>query len=166
MSDDVVCDGKYVTLSYTIVDPQGTVVEHHDLPIGYVYGSDTQLIGNLDKAIVGRREGEEVELTIPPEEGFGERIENLTFTDDINNVPEEFRRIGAEVQMQNDRGEARTFYVTRIEDGKLTVDGNHPLAGKELQVTVKIHEVRDTQPGEERTTGIHAINMAGPSSIN
>jgi FKBP-type peptidyl-prolyl cis-trans isomerase SlyD len=166
MSEDVVRNGKYVGLSYTIVDPNGTVVEQHDLPIGYVYGSDTQLIGNMDKAIVGHKAGDEVQLTISPEEGFGERDESLTFTDDIDNVPEEFRRIGAEVQMQNDRGESRTFYVTRIEDGKLTVDGNHPLAGKELLITVKIHEVRDAQPGEDRTSGVHAINMSGPASIN
>lgn len=166
MSDEVVSNGKYVALSCTIVDAYGSLVEQHDLPIGYVYGSDTQLIGSMDKAIAGRRAGDEVQLTISPEEGFGVRDENLTFTDDIANVPEEFRRIGAEVMMENDRGESRTFYVTRIEDGKLTVDGNHPLAGQSLQVTVKIHEVRDAKPGEDRTSGIHVVNMAGPASIN
>lgn len=166
MSEDVVSEGKYVSLSYTIADPTGTVVEHYDLPVGYVYGSDTQLIGGMDEAISGRKAGDEVELSISSEEGFGQRDESLIFTDDISNVPEEFRRIGAEVLMQSDRGEARTFYVTRIEDGKLTVDGNHPLAGKELRVTVKIHEVRDARPGEQRSSGTQAINMPGPASIN
>ncbi len=45
--------------------------------------------------------------------------------------------------MQNQEGEARTFYVSKIEGDKLTVDGNHPLAGKTLKVMVKIVEVRD-----------------------
>jgi FKBP-type peptidyl-prolyl cis-trans isomerase SlyD len=45
--------------------------------------------------------------------------------------------------MQNETGEAKLFYVTNIENGKLTVDGNHPLAGKTLHVTVQILEVRD-----------------------
>ena len=45
--------------------------------------------------------------------------------------------------MRNDAGEAKTFQVTRIEGGKLTVDGNHPLAGRNLVVRVKILEVRD-----------------------
>ena len=166
MSEDVVSIGKFVSLSYTIVDPTGTLVEQYDQPIGHIYGSDTQLIGSIEQAIHGRKAGEEVQLTISPEEGFGARDESLTFTDDIKNVPEEFRRIGAEVQMQSDRGESRIFYVTQIDDEKLTVDGNHPLAGKELQVRVKIHEVRDARPDEVRASGAHAISMSGPASIN
>ena len=166
MSNDVVRNGKYVSITYTIVDQTGEVVEQHDLPLGYVHGGDTQLIGDMDKAINGHRVGDEVQLTLPPEQGFGERDENLTFTDDIDNVPPEFRRIGAEVQMESDRGESRTFYVTRIEDGKLTVDGNHPLAGKQLKVFVKIHEIRDAKPGEDKVSGIHAVNMQGPRTIN
>jgi FKBP-type peptidyl-prolyl cis-trans isomerase SlyD len=166
MSDDVVRTGKYVSLTYTIVDDKGEVVEQHDLPVGYVHGSDTQLIGDMDKAITGHRVGDMVQLTVPPEQGFGDRDESLTFTDDLDNVPPEFRRIGAEVVMENDRGESRTFYVTRIADGKLTVDGNHPLAGQQLKINVKIHEVRDAKPGEDKVSGIHAVNMPGPTSIN
>ena len=77
-----------------------------------------------------------------------------------------FRRVGAEVAMQNEAGEVKTFYVTRIEDGKLTVDGNHPLAGKSLFVRVNILEVRDAEPGEEMTSGIHAAGPQGTCSIN
>jgi FKBP-type peptidyl-prolyl cis-trans isomerase SlyD len=51
--------------------------------------------------------------------------------------------LGAEVQMQNQEGETKTFYVSKIEGDKLTVDGNHPLAGKTLKVMIKIVEVRD-----------------------
>jgi FKBP-type peptidyl-prolyl cis-trans isomerase SlyD len=166
MSKDVVEKGKFVSLSYSIAAPDGEVLEMQDLPIGYVYGSDAQLIGDMERAIAGKKAGDVVALSIPPSEGFGERDENLVFTDDINNVPEDFRRVGAEVQMQSDRGEARTFYVTRIEAGELTVDGNHPLAGKDLNVTVKIHEVRDAMPDETRPRDLHAINMNGPASIN
>jgi FKBP-type peptidyl-prolyl cis-trans isomerase SlyD len=167
MSDDVVSNGKYVALSYTMLDAQGQVVEQHDLPVGYVHGSDTQLIGDMDKAIAGHRAGDEVELMVSAEQAFGHRDETLTFTDDLDNVPSEYHRIGAEVQMQNDLGESRTFYVTRIEHGKLTVDGNHPLAGQDLTIRVKIHEVRDAHPGEAQFSGIHALDMPGPtSSIN
>ena len=59
----------------------------------------------------------------------------------------------AEVQMQNESGEAKTFYVTKIEDQKLTVDGNHPLAGKALKVQVKILEVRDATIEDCTPTG-------------
>ena len=50
--------------------------------------------------------------------------------------------------MQNDSGDVKSFYVTRIEDRTLTVDGNHPLAGKALKVHVRIQEVRDPTAAE------------------
>ena len=69
--------------------------------------------------------------------------------------------------MQNETGESKTFYVTSIDDGKLTVDGNHPLAGKELTVKVKIIEVRNAQKGEDQISGIHATQTpVGSPSIN
>ncbi|MCG6965424.1 MAG: FKBP-type peptidyl-prolyl cis-trans isomerase [Chromatiaceae bacterium] len=166
MSDDIIKPGKYVALTYTIIDEQGEVVEQHDVPLGFVYGSDTELIGDMDKAVAGRRAGDQVEVSVRPEQGFGDHDPSLTFTDQIDNVPPQFRQVGAEVQMQNDQGETRSFFVTRIEDGEVTVDGNHPLAGKHLTVRVNIQEVRDARPGEEQTSGIHAVQMTGPSSIN
>ncbi len=166
MSKEQVQPGKYVTISYSITDEDGNVVEQHDLPIGFVYGSDTELIGGMDKAILGKKAGDTVEVELAPEQAFGEHDPNLTFTDDIENVPPQFRRVGAEVQMQNEAGEVKTFYVSKIEDGKVTVDGNHPLAGKRLKVRVNILEVRDAKPGEELTSGIHAVNMPGSPTIN
>lgn len=166
MSDEIVKPGKYVALTYTIVDEIGEVVEQHDVPLGFVYGSDTELIGNMDKAVAGKRVGDQVEVKVPPEQGFGDHDPSLTFTDAIENVPPQFRQVGAEVQMQNEQGETKAFYVTRIADGQVTVDGNHPLAGKDLTVRVTITEVRDARPGEDKTSGIHAVQMPGPTSIN
>lgn len=166
MSDDIIKPGKYVALTYAIVDDKGDVVEQHDIPLGFVYGSDTELIGSMDKAVVGKRVGDEVMVKVPPEQGFGEHDPSLTFTDELENVPPQFRQIGAEVQMQNDKGESKSFYVTRIEDGKVTIDGNHPLAGKDLTVRVTITEVRDARAGEDEVSGIHAVQMQGPTSIN
>jgi FKBP-type peptidyl-prolyl cis-trans isomerase SlyD len=166
MTDKTVRDGKYIAISYSILDDDGSLLEQHDLPIGFVYGSDTQLIGDMDKLIAGKREGEVVEARILPEQGFGPHDPSLTFTDDIANVPPEYHQIGAEVEMHNDAGESKTFYVTRIENGKLTVDGNHPLAGKTLKVRITIEEVRDACDGEDQVSGIHAVQVQGPSSIH
>ena len=143
MSTEAIQAGKYVLLTYTISDDQGNLLEQNDIPVSYVHGGETELIGGMDRAVEGKRAGDEVRMSIPPEAGFGDYDPSLTFTDRIENVPPEFRRLGAEVQMQNDQGDARTFYVTRIENGELTVDGNHPMAGKSLVVKVKILEVRD-----------------------
>ena len=63
-------------------------------------------------------------------------------------MPEQFRYVGAEVEMHNDRGEAKTFRVSTIGSGKLTVDGNHPFAGKHLTFKVRILDVRDATVDE------------------
>ncbi len=143
MAREVIKPGKYVSLTYTISDDEGNLLEQNDIPVNYIHGGDTALIGGMDEAVEGKGVGDTVEVTVPPEQGFGERDPSLTFTDDLENVPPQFRHVGAEVQMQNEAGETKSFFVTRIEDGKLTVDGNHPMAGKTLVVRVKILEVRD-----------------------
>lgn len=143
MSAQVIKPGKFVSLTYSIADTDGNLLEQNDIPVSYVHGGDTELIGGMDRAVAGKAAGDTIEMRVPPEDGFGSHDPSLTFVDDIENVPPQFRRVGAEVQMQNEAGEAKTFQVTRLEDGKLTVDGNHPLAGKTLIVRVKILEVRD-----------------------
>ena len=143
MSKEIIKSGKFVSLTYSISDLDDHVLEQSDLPVNYIHGGETELIGGMDRAVTGKGPGDEVSLTVPPDKGFGEHDPDLTFTDDIENVPPQFRQLGAEVQMQNEAGEVKSFFVTRIENGKLTVDGNHPLAGKTLKVKVKILEVRD-----------------------
>jgi FKBP-type peptidyl-prolyl cis-trans isomerase SlyD len=162
MADQTIEPGKFVSLTYSIVDEKGQVVEQSDLPVSYIYGGDTEMIGGMDTAMAGKRAGETVQLTVSPEQGFGHYDPNLTFTDDLENVPPELRRIGAEVQMQNEAGDVKTFYVTRIENGKLTVDGNHPLAGKDLKVTVRILEVRDATKDDQ----LHTTPAGGTPTIN
>ena len=153
MAREVIKPGKFVSLTYTISDLDGNLLEQNDIPVNYVHGGETELIGGMDRAVVGRGPGDLVEMTVPPEDGFGPHDPSLTFTDELANVPPQFRHIGAEVQMQNESGEAKTFYVTKIEEQKLTVDGNHPLAGKALKVQVKILEVRDATIEDMNPTG-------------
>ena len=60
--------------------------------------------------------------------------------------------------MQNESGEVKTFYVTRIEDGKLTVDGNHPMAGKNIIFNIKVVGIRDATP-DEISHGVEPMAM-------
>lgn len=159
MAANRIAPGQYVSLTYSIVDETGNILEQSDLPVSFVYGSDTEMIGGMDRQLEGKGVGDKVSFEVAPEQGFGAHDPSLTFTDELENVPPQFRHVGAEVQMQNEHGEAKSFYVTAIEDGRLTVDGNHPLAGKHLQVHVTILEVRDALPGEERTSGVHAESV-------
>lgn len=154
MAKEKIKTGKFVSLTYSISDTEGNVLEQSDLPVNYIHGGETELIGGMDKAVAGKGVGDEVTIRLSPENGFGDHDPNLTFTDDIENVPPQFRQLGMEVQMQNEEGEVKSFFVTKIEDGKLTVDGNHPLAGKELVVKVKILEVRDATQEDAMHIGI------------
>lgn len=141
---DTIRSGKLVSLTYSIRDEGGNILEQSDLPVAYIQGGNSELIGGLDRAVEGKRAGDEAGLELSPDEsGFGPHDPALTFTDDIDNVPPQFRHLGAEVTMQNEFGDSRAFYVTKIENGRLTVDGNHPLAGKRLFVHIRIREVRE-----------------------
>ena len=150
---DTIAKNKFVSLTYTIIDDADEIVERIDLPVPLILGHNSQLIDKIENALIGKKAGDTISVQLSAEEGFGPHQPDLTFTDDLQNVPEEFQRIGAEVQFQNDKGEAKDFRVVSIENGKLTVDGNHPLAGKAISYNITIAEVRDPTP-EEMSNGV------------
>ncbi len=145
---EVIKRDKFVSLTYTITDENDEILERIDMPVNYVHGRENQVIEKIEQALEGCAQGDQISVELSPEEGFGEHQPELTFTDDIENVPHEFRHVGAEVEFQNDKGESRMFRVSRIEDGKLTVDGNHPFAGKVITYNITVANVRDATPDE------------------
>lgn len=152
MSDQVVEKNKHVMFSYTIVDADmGDVLEQTEIPMGYVHGGEQRMFEKVEKAMEGSGIGGEIEITLDPEDTFGPPDPELIFTDSVNNVPPQFHRVGAEVEFQNDQGDIKTFTVTKIEDGLLTIDGNSPLVGKKLTFKVKIHDIRDASDKEIKT---------------
>lgn len=146
----LVAKDKVVSLSYTLRARSGEIFEHTDLPISYLHGSGQDLFDKIERALEGLSVGDSVEVELSPAEGFGEHDPNLTFTDDIENVPPEFRQLGAGVEAENAEGEAIHFVVTSIEGGKLTIDANHPLAGQTVRFDVTIQAIRDATPDERR----------------
>lgn len=148
METERIAPGKLVFLTYSIRDECDRILEQSDLPVSYIHGGQVELLGGMDRYLEGCGVGDEIERSLTAEAGFGTYDPSLTFTDDLNNVPLEFRFVGAEVPMESESGEVRTFIVTRIEKGRLTIDGNHPLAGKALRVRIKIIEVREPTAAE------------------
>ncbi|CAK0746896.1 Peptidyl-prolyl cis-trans isomerase [Gammaproteobacteria bacterium] len=143
-----VVKGKVVYLRYNIHDLEGNLLDQSEFPIGYIHGVCGPLLPKVEQALAGVEVGTTIRVTLTPEEGFGPHLSELTFVDDIGNVPPELHYIGAQAQMENDQGETRTFVVSQIADGKLTVDGNHPFAGRTLTYTVQVVNVRDATPAE------------------
>ena len=158
MAAQFVEQNKVVSFVYSIVDESGELLEQSDLPISYVHGGKHDLFEKVAQGLAGAVVNDTVEVSLTPEEAFGAHDPDLTYTDVIENVPEEFRSVGAEVEMMNDQGDSRKFTVTRIEDGKLTVDGNHPMAGKVITFRIKVTDIRDATL-EEIANGVEAMAM-------
>ncbi|GMR01445.1 MAG: peptidylprolyl isomerase [Gammaproteobacteria bacterium] len=154
---DKITRNKFVSLVYTITDEEDNILERIDMPIQYIQGAKSQVIEKIETALDGHQAGDLVQVTLTPEEGFGAHQPELTFSDDINNVPPQFHSIGAEVEFQNDQGESKIFRVSSIEDGKLTVDGNHPFAGKTITYNITVKEVRNATENELKN-GIENMN--------
>lgn len=148
MAEQKIGKNKAVHVTYVILDERGNVFEQYDMPIGYVHGADSGLFEKIEANLEGCVAGDKVEVTLNPQEGFGQHNPDLTFTDDIDNVPPEYRRIGAEVEFENDKGETMKFLVTKIENGKLTIDANHPLAGQTVTFVINVVSVREATPSE------------------
>ena len=100
------------------------------------------------EALEGSKIGDEVEVSLSPAEGFGEHDPSMTFSDAIDNVPPEYRHIGAEATFENEQGESITMTVVKMEDGKIMLDGNHPFAGKTVTFKLRVKEIREATEAE------------------
>ena len=151
---EVVRAGKFVELTYKVTDRKtGHVLTRVEFPLGYVHGHNEILAPAVHMRLEGRAAGEIIEVTIDGNDIFGPRDESLVFSDRIDNVPEEYRKVGTSILMENDRGETRSFLVTHLDDDTLTVDGNNPLCGREVVFALEILTVRDASDDETRAGG-------------
>ncbi len=154
---EVIRDGKFVELTYKVTDKRlGHVLTRVEFPLGYVHGHNEILAPSVHRELEGRSVGDVIEVTIDGNQIFGPRDESLVFSDDIDNVPEEYRQVGTSILMESDKGQTRSFLVTHMDDERLTVDGNNPLCGREVVFTLEILTVRDATDAETRMGG--AIN--------
>ena len=166
-SSETIRDGKLVELTYKVTDRKsGHVLTRVEFPLGYVHGHNEILAPSVHKQLEGKSAGQVIEVPIDGNRIFGSRDESLVFTDRIENVPEEYRRLGTSILMENDRGQTRSFLVTHLDDQTLTVDGNNPLCGREVVFTLEILTVRDATAEETKAGGpINAGVAVDPSRL-
>ena len=99
----IIQDGKLVELTYRVTDRiSGQVLTCVEFPLGYVHGHNEILAPSVHKALEGKRAGDVIEVPIDGTRIFGPRDESLVFTDRIENVPEEYRKIGTSILMESD----------------------------------------------------------------
>lgn len=153
-SSETIQAGKFVELTYKVTDKKtGHVLTRVEFPLGYVHGHNEILAPSVHRELEGKSAGDVIEVPIDGNQIFGARDESLVFSDRIDNVPEEYRQVGTSILMENDKGQTRSFLVTRMDDETLTVDGNNPLCGRVVFFTLEILTVRDATDEETRAGG-------------
>lgn len=152
--NETIRDGKFVELTYRVTDSKsGHVLTCVEFPLGYVHGHNEILAPSVHRELEGKSAGDVIEVPIDGNRIFGARDESLVFTDRIENVPEAYRQVGTCILMENDKGETRSFVVTRMDEETLTVDGNNPLCGREVVFRLEILAVRNATDEETRAGG-------------
>lgn len=102
-----------------------------------------QVIPGFDKAVEGLEVGESREVRLEPEDGYGEPREDLVVDVDRDQFPTDAEpEVGRQVQVQVAPGQNRVATITEIEDESITLDLNHPLAGKALTFDVELMEIK------------------------
>lgn len=144
---------KVVTIEYTLTDTQGAVLTRSTDtgPLTYIQGIGS-IIPGLENALEGKSSGDRLTVQIPPEEGFGPRQDSLTQVisrDLFKDVAEP--HVGMQFEARTNSGK-QLLTVVGVEGKDVTIDANHPLAGKTLNFDVTVREVRDAT-GEEITHG-------------
>jgi len=146
---ETVQSNKYVELTYKVIDAKtGGVLTSVEFPLGYVHGANEVLAPQVMAELEGRSVGEIIEVPIDCNKLYGPRDESLVITDYIENVPAEYRHVGTAILMENDKGQTKSFLVTRVDENTVTIDGNNPLCGREVIFKLEILTVRDATAEE------------------
>ncbi len=152
--NETIQDNKFVELAYRVIDRKsGEVLVAVEFPIGYVHGANDILMPSVTKDLEGKSPGDIIEVSFNGDQVYGARDESLVFTDYVENVPEEYRKIGTSILAESENGKTRSFLVTRVDDKTLTLDGNHPLCGREVVFKLEVLNVRDATEEEIEAGG-------------
>lgn len=143
-------------LHYTLKDDEGKVIDSNQggEPLHYLHGHGN-LVPGLERALEGKQAGDEVQVTVAPAEGYGEYDEQRTFEIPKSDLPPHIQpQKGMHLSMQAPTGESVPVTVLKVKVGTIVLDGNHPLAGKNLHFNVKIQGTR--KPSKEELAHGHA----------
>lgn len=152
----LVADEKVVYIHYTLTSDAGEVLDSSSgqEPLAYIHGLGN-IIPGLEKALLGKTTGDKLQVSIPPEEAYGLRDENL-----IQPVPKSaFHGVdeilpGMQFHTQTPEG-GQLVTVIQVEGDSVILDANHPMAGLTLNFDVEITNVRDASSEEMAHGHVH-----------
>ncbi len=142
-----------VSIHYTLTNDKGEVIDSSQGqdPLEYLHGHKN-IVSGLEEALEGATVGTELEVSIPPEKGYGSVNPEFVFKlpraqfEGVDTL-----QVGMGFVADTDRGPQQLF-ITAIEGDDIEVDGNHPLAGQTLHFAVKVDGMRESTENE-RSTG-------------
>ncbi len=150
-----------VTLAYELLvygaDDTTNSLEKRDRqnPVEFIYGLG-QLLPAVEKAILGQTVGHKKSLMLFPHDAYGEWLPQLEQTIELSKFPKNLDlKVGMKFQTQGPDNDVISVIVKQIKDGKVLVDGNHPLAGLKIQFDLEILRVREATDDELATGEIH-----------
>ena len=145
-----------VTLDYSVTDVGGQVVDEGREPIIYIHGGYEAIFPKIEAALEGKGVGESIEVALYPQDSFGEYDDDLVEVAERSEFPDDLQ-IG--MQFTQGDGEDSELYIVRdIQDGKVVLDANHPLAGLELVFACTVTAVRDAN-NEELAAAAQSIKQ-------
>jgi len=147
-----------ITLRLKVADAQGQVIQDGKQPTAYLHGGYGNLIDTLETELEGKAVGFKGRWRLSPAEGFGERDETLMQTIPKTNFPPGVK-VGGQLEGRTADGREAVFTVVKIKGPQVILDGNHPLAGKTLDIAAKVVDVR-AATAEEIAHG-HVPGAAG-----
>ncbi|MCC5858340.1 MAG: peptidylprolyl isomerase [Ectothiorhodospiraceae bacterium] len=141
-----------VTADYSLTDADGERLDDSKQsgPMRYVHGHVT-LLPALERALEGAEVGSTVTVELPPEAAYGERQENLVFEANRTALPDDLELYPGRQLRSGSHGRQFSLRVVRLTDQGAILDGNHPLAGKQLCFRVTIKDVRAASTQEAQS---------------
>jgi peptidylprolyl isomerase len=136
-------EGDTVTVVYQGLLDDGSVFDSaaEDEPLVIVLGEDKVLPG-FEKALLGMTVGEQKTVRVPPEEGFGVRLERLVDEFAVETLPPGLTlQVGTQLEVTAEDGSLFQVAVTDLQVGRVTLDANHPLAGQALFFRIELLDI-------------------------
>ncbi|OGA54932.1 MAG: peptidylprolyl isomerase [Betaproteobacteria bacterium RIFCSPLOWO2_12_FULL_62_13] len=144
-----------VALHYELFDTDGNLVEKTDAPIEYLHGGYDGIFPLVEKALDGKRIGDNCRVLLEPDDAFGEYDAELVHVEPRSKFPGDLA-VGMQFEGRTEGSEETFVYtVTDIAEGKVVVDGNHPLAGQALDFSCTVAGVRNGTAEELRHGHVH-----------
>ena len=143
-----------VTLSFKVSDTNGKLIEESADPTVYLHGGYGNTLPKIEEALEGKAAGYQVTLQLQPQDAFGLRDEGLLRTLPKKQFPPGVK-VGGQLEGHGDDGQMQVFNVMKIKGDTVLLDGNHPLAGKELRFILKVMDVRAASEEEIAHRHVH-----------